>query len=291
MLLTLSALAIAVAAAAPNNVSALLVATKDVDSLKDALLLDVRPSDAYSAAHIPGALNLDVSALSETRDGVAGLLKPLDQVRKALGDAGVDPAKRIVVYSAMDKASDISSAARMFWILEYIGYEKVAVLDGGFTKWLAEKRKTEQGASTAKPIALPERNVREDRLATMDNVGLAIKDKSATVVDARGPDYFKGEKKADVAKKAGHLPGAVNMPVETCVSDSSALKSWDELQQIATSSNVGKDAPVITYCNTGRSASAAYLVLRLLGYENVAMYDGSMAEWTNDDARPVETNK
>lgn len=288
MLLTLSALAIAVAAAAPNSTSALLVATKDVDTLKDALLLDVRPADAYAAAHIPGALNLDVSALSETRDNVAGLLKPLDQVRKALGDAGVDPAKRIVVYSAMDKPSDISSAARMFWILEYIGYEKVSVLDGGFTKWQTENRKTEAGASTAKPVAVPELKIREDRLATMNNVGLAIKGKNATIVDARAPDYFKGEKKADVVKKAGHLPGAVNMPVDACVSDTSALKSWDELRQIAATSKIGNDAPVITYCNTGRSASAAYLVLRLLGYENVAMYDGSMAEWTNDDSRPVE---
>ena len=288
MLLTLSALAIAVAAAAPRPASALLVATKDVDSLKDALLLDVRPADVYATGHVTGALNLNVDSLSETRNGVAGELKPLDQVRKALGDAGVDPSKRIVVYSAMDKAADISAAARMFWILEYIGYEKVAVLDGGLTKWTAESRKTEQGASIAKPVVVPELKIREDRLANTGNVGLAIKDKGATVVDARGPDYFSGEKKADVVKKAGHLPGAVNLPVETCVSDTSTLKSWDELQHIASSSNVGKDAPVITYCNTGRSASAAYLVLRLLGYENVAMYDGSMAEWTNDDSRPVE---
>ncbi|MCC6154774.1 MAG: sulfurtransferase [Candidatus Hydrogenedentes bacterium] len=284
----MSALAIAFAAAAPGSASALLVATKNVESLKDSLLLDVRPADAYAAAHIPGALNLDVSSLSETRDNISGLLKPIDQVRTSLGNAGVDPSKRIVVYSAMDKASDISAAARMFWILEYIGYEKVAVLDGGFTKWLAEKRSTEQGASTAKPVAVLELKVREDRLATMENVGLAIKDKKATLVDARGPDYFSGEKKADVVKKAGHLPGAVNLPVETCVSETSDLKSWDELQQIAASSNVHKVEPVITYCNTGRSASAAYLVLRLLGYENVSMYDGSMAEWTDDDSRPVE---
>ena len=233
-------------------------------------------------------MNLDVSSLSETRDGIAGLLKPLDQVRKSLGVAGVDPAKRIVVYSSMDKPADISAAARMFWILEYIGYEKVAVLDGGFTKWLAESRKTEQGPSAAKALALPEMKLREDRLATAANVGVVLKEKSAALVDARGPDYFNGEKKADVVKKAGHLPGAANMPVETCVSDTAALKSWGELQQIAASSNVGKDAPVITYCNTGRSASAAYLVLRLLGYENVAMYDGSMAEWANDDSRPIE---
>ncbi len=288
MLLTLSALAIVVATAAPGSTSALLVATNEIETLQDTLLLDVRSADTFAADHIPGALNLNVDSLSETRNGIAGELKPLDKVRKALGDAGVDPAKRIVVYSAMDKASDISSAARMFWILEYIGYEKVAVLDGGFAKWQAEKRNTEQGASKAKPVVVPELKVREDRLATMDNVGLAIKDKKTTVVDARGPDYFKGEKKADVVKKAGHLPDAVNMPVETCVSDTSALKSWDELQQIAASSNVSKDAPVITYCNTGRSASAAYLVLRLLGYENVSMYDGSMAEWTADDSRPVE---
>ncbi|NUM54637.1 MAG: sulfurtransferase [Candidatus Hydrogenedentes bacterium] len=271
--------------------SSLLVSTADVDRLNNALLVDARPADAYAAAHIPGALHLDVATLSETRDGVAGLLKPLDAVRRMLGGAGIDPAKRIVVYSAMDTPSDLSSVARLFWILEYVGYQNVAVLDGGFAKWTAEGRKTETGESKAAPIELPEMTVREDRLATAANVDLLIKDKKGTLVDARGADYFRGDKKTDVVKAAGHIPGAVNLPVDTCVAESTALKSWEELQEIAKSSGVQKGAPVVTYCNTGRSASAAYLVLRLLGYENVSMYDGSMAEWTASGGRPVETGK
>lgn len=259
----------------------LLVSTTEVDGLTNAILVDARPAEAYVAGHIPGALNLDVNTLSEKRGEVTGLLKPLDQVRKILGESGIDPAKRIVVYSAMQKADDLKDAARLFWVLEYVGYENVAVLDGGLAKWIAEGRKIEQGPVPAKPVTLPEMKVREDRRATAANVDVLLNGHKGAVVDARAPEYFNGEKKVDVVKAPGHIPGAVNMPVDNCVAPNSVLKSWDELQRIATSTGIDPKSPVITYCNTGRSASTGYLVLRLLGYNNVAVYDGSMSDWTN----------
>lgn len=263
----------------------LLVSTAEVDGLRNATLVDARPADAYAAGHIPGALNLDVNTLSEKRGEVTGLLKPLEQVRKILGDAGIDPARQIVVYSAMQKADDLKDAARLFWVLEYIGYENVAVLDGGLAKWTAEGRQIEQRPVPAKPVTLPEMKVREDRRATAANVEVLLNGHKGTVVDARAPEYFNGEKKADVVKAPGHIPGAVNMPVDNCVGANSALKSWDELQRIAKSTGIDPKSPVITYCNTGRSASTGYLVLRLLGYENVAVYDGSMSDWTSRTAK------
>jgi thiosulfate/3-mercaptopyruvate sulfurtransferase len=277
----------------PNSNSAhyedqLLVSTADVHGLQNALLVDARPADAYAAGHIPSALSLDVNALSEKRGEVTGLLKPLDQVRMILGDVGLDPGKRIVVYSAMDKPDELKDAARLFWVLEYVGYTNVAVLDGGLAKWIAEGRKTAQGPPIAKSITLPEMNVRSDRIATARNVEVLLHDSKGTVVDARSPEYFSGQKKADVVKSAGHIPGAVNLPVDTCVGVGSALKSWEELQSIAKSSGIDKESPVVAYCNTGRSASTGYFVLRLLGYDSVAVYDGSMSDWTASGTRPVE---
>ena len=267
----------------------LLVSTSELASLKGALAVDARTSKEFAAGHIPGALNVDCTALSETREGVAGLLKPLDAVRAGLGAAGVDPAKHIVVYCAMDKPGDLATAARLFWILDYIGYENLSVLDGGLAKWTAEGRATETGAPTALPVTLPEMKVKTDRIATAQNVDLIVTQHNATIVDARGPEYYRGEKKADVVKQAGHIPGAVNLSVDGCVAADGRVKSIEELMSIATTSGVDKHSPVVTYCNTGRSASTAYLLLRLLGYENVSMYDGSMAEWTASGARAVET--
>ena len=271
--------------------SGLLVSTADLDVLQDALVVDARAANSYIAGHIPGALHLDGAALSESRGDVDGLLKPLGKVRELLGDAGIDPAKRIVVYSAMDKPSDFTTASRLFWVLEYIGYERVAVLDGGYAKWIAEARKTEPGDPTVKPIVLPEMKPRKERLATAEEVEALISGKEGLIVDARSPDYFRGEKKADSAKQAGHIPGALNLPVESCVDSDSALKSWEELLAIAKTSGVVNGRPVTTYCNTGRSGSAAYFVLRLLGHEHVSMYDGSMSEWTADPSRPVQVTK
>lgn len=282
MLLALSAAFLAAAGAD------LIVPTARLDALANALVVDARPADAYAAGHIPGAVHLDVAALSETRDGVAGMLKPIDAVRPMFGAAGIDPAKHVVVYSAMDKPGDLATAARLFWILDYVGYPKVSVLDGGFAKWTAEGRTTETGAPLPKAVVLPEMTVRASRLATAATVSQIVEKRNAVLVDARAPDYYTGAKKTDVVKGAGHIPGAVNLFVDTCVGGDGAVKLPEELRAIAASSGVDASSPVVTYCNTGRSASTAYLLLRLLGHENVAVYDGSMAEWTAAGARPVQ---
>jgi len=269
--------------------SDLLVNTADVASLENALVVDVRPASAYETGHIPGALNLDVTSLSEKRDGVTGLLKPLDQVRDLLGKAGLDPQKRIVVYSGMEVADDLKDAARLFWILEFIGYPKVAVLDGGYGKWTREERPIEKGPSKAAPLTLPDLAVRNSLRSNADDVVAAAKS-GATIADFRDVAQYSGEKKSGAVKKAGHIPGAINLPADSCVDgESKALLSWDELKSIARKSGIDDSKGVVTVCNTGRSASTGYLVLRLLGHENVSLYDGSMSDWTASGEREVKT--
>lgn len=270
--------------------SDLLVQTSQVNSLKDAIIVDARPIAAYTEGHIPGALHVDVSNLSEKRGEVTGLLKPVDELRKILGDAGVDPSKRVVVYSSMETADDLKDAARLFWILEYLGYPNVAVLDGGLAKWKAENRKVESGPPPRNPLTLPQLTVRENLRATAETVESHLKQGDAIVADFRGPDYYRGEKKAAPVKEAGHIPGSVNMPAELCVADADkSIKSWDELKALAASSGLDPAKPVVAYCNTGRTASTGYLVLRLLGYDDVAVYDGSMSDWTATGTRDVKT--
>lgn len=259
----------------------LLVSTKQLASMPEVLIVDARPHDLYTAAHIPGAASMDVDSLSENRGSVSGLLRPLPEVRRSLSQAGIDPSKHIVVYSELDTVGDFKTATRLFWILEYVGYERVSILDGGFAKWKAEGREIAQGPSTVEPVKIPRLNVREDRLATTKEVQEAVDSKSAALADLRSPEYYSGDKKADVTKEAGHIPSASNIPADDFVSESDrTVKSWEELQALVRDGNVSAEAPAITYCNTGRSGSVGYFMLRRMGSENVSLYDGSMSEWT-----------
>jgi len=259
----------------------LLVATDELSTISDALVVDARPERAYTAGHIPGAAHLDVDTLSETRGEVAGLLKPLSVVRRSLQKAGIDPSKHIVVYSEVDTPGDFKTATRLFWILEYVGYERVSILNGGFAKWKAEGRDVAKGESTVKSVKIPKLTPRGDRLATAKEVQEAIEKGTAKVADLRSPEYYRGEKKAGVVQKAGHIPTACNLPSDEFLAERDhTVKPLEELQSMTGAEGVKAGAPAITYCNTGRSASVGYFMLRRMGMENVSLYDGSMAEWT-----------
>jgi len=269
---------------------ALLVSTNQLANVTDVLVVDARSPEAYAKGHIPGAVNLDVDTLSENKGDVAGVLKPFSVLRRLLSKAGVDPSKHLVVYSGMDSVGDFKAATRLFWILEYVGYERVSVLDGGFAKWKAENRDVAKGAPDVEPVDIPKLEPRADRIATYKEVQEAIKNGDATIEDLRSPAYFSGEKKADVVKKAGHIPSANNMPADAFLSDTDrTVKPATDLDKLTEEANVKPETPVITYCNTGRSASVGYFIMRRTGHDNVSLYDGSMSEWTNK-RKPVETD-
>jgi thiosulfate/3-mercaptopyruvate sulfurtransferase len=271
--------------------SSLLISTDDlVKSQSGVTILDVRPLDAYKVGHISGAKQLDTASLSETREGVKGELKPVEAVTKALADSGVGRENPVVVYGSMKSPQDLSSTTRMFWILEVLAFEKVSIMDGGIEKWTAEKRPVEVGEPKAAPVADLKVLFRPEMLATKQQVqdaGAA----GAVLLDSRVPEQYRGVTKEDSVARLGRIPGAVNLPAGQCVSDSKTLKSWDELQALMKQNVKSTDTKLITYCNTGRSASVAYFVARMLGYKDVKLYDGSMAEWGLDNALPVETGE
>lgn len=269
-----------------------LLSTDNLAGLHDVAIVDARAAEAYAAGHIPGALHLDPATLSEERSGVVGLLKPVAELSPVLSALGLDPAKQVVVYSAMATPEDLSTAARLFWILEYVGFEHVAVLDGGFAKWSAEGRPIEQGAAAAPAAARmePMLRPRPELMATHDEVVEAERT-GVPLVDFRSPEEYAGLSKKDVVKRAGHIPGAGNVPATDLVDKHEmagavfyTLKPIEALQEL-----LAGDAakPVIAYCNTGRSASAGYLAYRILGRTNVSLYDGSMAEWSCHSALGV----
>lgn len=270
----------------------LLLSTEDLAGMPDAMIVDARPLAAYAAGHIPGALHLDPAALSEERGGVQGLLKPLDQLDTLLSEAGLDPTRHVVVYSAMDTPDDLKNAARLFWILEYLGFGRVSVLDGGFAKWKAEGRPIETDAPPAKQERMKlDLTPRPERLATRDEVLGIIKSGAGTLADLRPSEEYAGLSKKDFVQRAGHIPGACSLPagdaVQNSGTESAPVFTLKPAADLKASIEGANKAPVITYCNTGRDASVGYFLYRLNGYDDVAVYDGAMAEWGNHPALDV----
>ena len=175
---------------------ALLVSTDSLRALEDVLVVDARPLEDYAGGHIPGALHLDSASLSETRDGIQGLLKPLDALRSVLSEAGVDPGRHVVVYSDSSDSQHLTYATRVFWVLEYLGYPRVSILDGGITKWNLESRAVEKGEPSANRLELPRLEPRPELLATRDEVTALLDSGAGILLDSRPAEYYWSQRAA-----------------------------------------------------------------------------------------------
>lgn len=285
-------IATALTATIAMTASAILVEPADLLSLENTQIVDVRPESDYLEARIPGALIVDVASLSAPKDdGVVNMLRPVEEVAADLYQAGLDPEKTTVIYGAFAEPSDMLNTARLFWILEAMGWEDVHVLDGGFPRWLAEERDTATGPApeVTPPANPPAAKLVRQRIATKEDVRRIQEEGGARLVDARGAAYHDGSQQSDSVQRAGRIPGSVNLPGAEFVDfEGLSFLSQEGIQGKLGEGGVDSDTPTVTYCNTGRSASVGYLAARIAGLENVAVYDGSMAEWSADASCEVE---
>lgn len=238
------------------------------------ILIDVRERSDYDAGHIPGARHLDPNAVVSGHSPVSGELRPENEIIDLLEALGVSSKRRIVLYD--DKGG--FHAARMFWLLEYLGHRDVALLNGGYSAWVAVGGKaTTQALDVAGTRFSPATAPR--RLATAEYVLGHGSDTSTVTIDVRPPDAF--------AK--GHIPWAVNIPWVQNLDEDGLFLPAGELRAHFEGHGVTTDKNVVIHCQVGLASSHSYVALRLLGYPRVRVYHRSWAEWGQDPALPRRT--
>lgn len=233
--------------------------------------------------HVPGAVFADLIEVFSDPDGRFPFTRPtLDQFESAAASVGVDNSTTVVVYDAAVG----QWAARIWWLFRSFGYDRVAVLDGGFPKWLAEERPTDVGHVTPR-VANFLAEERPELWASKAEVEAIVSGETdGALVCGLPPKEFSGLE--GNRSRLGHIPGSVSAPAGRLVDrGSNALLSENALRS---SFGPAFDSErIVTYCAGGIAAAADALALTLLGHRGVAIYDGSLNEWVADEAAPVVT--
>lgn len=251
------------------------------------VIIDIRKVEEYKAGHIPGSISAVYNTWAVKKGDLLNELPPDDDLRDALGAAGIRPDSTVVVTGKSDTPSDRADITRVAWTLKYAGVANVSLLNGAINKWVAEKKPVSTEPARAKSSSY-NGQFNKNLLASKDYViGRLGK---ALVVDVREPDFFAGKKKMEFVPKMGHIKGAVNLPSSRMYNQDGTYKDKSGLAA-ASAPVVGTDLSreIIIYCDTGKFCTGWwYMLTQVLGFNNVKVYDGSMMEWAKDPNAPIE---
>lgn len=245
------------------------------------ILLDLRPAEAFSTGHIPGAVHIDLWGLSLIDTDPAPLRAFVWAVRHLFELRGVSASARVVVY---DEQSGIR-AARAFWFLEYFDHPDVRVLDGGIGAWVRSGHATTSAATVPEPVQWPE-SFAPSRLATWREVRERIGRSDVVMLDTRTDEEYYGTLVR--AARGGAIPGAIHIEWTRNLDPDGAFKPRAALRTMYEQAGITPDREVVTYCQGGYRGAHAYLTLRVLGYPRVRNYLGSWKEWGDRTELPIE---
>ena len=259
--------------------------------------------EGYLESHIPGSVFLGcVSALTEPSvEGITVVAAPA-HFADAMSRAGIGDDTMVIAY---DDAPLPMASARLWWTLHYYGHTKAAVLAGGLRQWRKEDLPLTREIPTV-PSETFRPKVQTNIRATKETVRKSLGDPGVLLIDCMAFVHHSGEVSRPWGVRDGHIPGAVCRPwlalglgIEKAGSAEARAQALqgddpvhylpaDELRALFEKVGVTPDRRVITYCGGGYAACHAFLALRLIGFENAAVYDGSIAEWTRDPSLPME---
>jgi len=232
----------------------------------------------YNDRHIPFAGFADLKGeLCDISSPIEFAVPTPEQFCSAMGALGVGDDSRVVLYDASYSAW----AARVWWMLRWIGFDHAAILDGGLNTWIAEERPltTIQSKPVKKQLTL---SLRPELVADSNEVFAAIDDPAINLIDTLPAHFYRGE--ATLYARRGHIPGASNICGLDLLDDSGRFRSNDELAAVHRGN---RSARTITYCGGGIMASVNAFAMTRLGFNNVAVYTASLQEWAADPTRPM----
>lgn len=231
----------------------------------------------WARAHVPGAGFADLTSDLVDTDSPHGFAVPTPQAfGAAMAALGVGDTSRVVLY---DDAG-MMWAARVWWMLRWIGFDRAALLDGGLRGWLDAGHPTDSAAPSVTPGSLTV-TPRPQVIADKAKVLQAVEGDGTCLIDSLTPQMYSGE--VQMYARPGHIPGATNTPAFDLIDQATGrFRPLDELAAMF------PDGPIITYCGGGIAASLDAFVLALLGRDDVAVYTASLQEWTADPDTPME---
>ncbi|HXV26009.1 MAG TPA: 3-mercaptopyruvate sulfurtransferase [Alphaproteobacteria bacterium] len=240
----------------------------------------------YQARHIPGAVFFDIDEIADRNSPLPHMLPKAEHFSASVRKLGLGDGNRIVVYDG----HGMMSAARVWWTFRVMGHRDIAVLDGGLPKWLAEGRPVEDTPPPPRERHFSARlnhTLVKDKAAILRN----LRNSRFQLLDARSAGRFEGsEAEPWPARRSGHIPGSRNLPYTELLDpkDKTFLPA-DALAAKFAAAGIDPKKPVVTSCGSGITAAILALGLHLIGHEDVALYDGSWAEWGLPGDTPVET--
>lgn len=236
----------------------------------------------YELGHIPNAGFADLKAeLCKSNGPIEFDLLSPEQFCASMSELGVGDDSRVVLYDA----NYTGWAARVWWMLRWVGFDNAAILDGGLTAWTSTGNELSlEPVNRAAQHLTP--NPRPELIAYHDEVLASINNEAVILIDTLPIEYYRGE--MSIYPRPGHIPGAFNINALSLLDKTGRFLKQDEL---ASMHDFDHNARIITYCGGGIVASTDAFVLTRLGFTNVAVYMASLEEWTSDPNNPMESGK
>jgi thiosulfate/3-mercaptopyruvate sulfurtransferase len=246
------------------------------------------PKDGHAEflrAHIPGAQYFDIDRIADPDTDLPHMVPTPGRFGKLMAALGVSNTSRIVFYDQ----KGLASAARGWWLMGLFGHDDVAVLDGGLPKWLKEGRPVRDGEAAAPEPGTFRPDYRGAQVRGFGDMLRNVLNRSELVLDARAAGRFTGAvPEPRSGMRSGHIPGSVSVPYTDLLHDDGTFRSAGEVRGRFEAAGVDGSRPLVTSCGSGVTACILTLGLRVAGFPEGAVYDGSWTEWGGRADTPIE---